>query len=222
MPPESRAAKRVFVTVGGISVVCIILSGVINVISQNKLTHTLDAIDSNVQKLAGPANVQENSSVDEILSAAAAKIIEQQKQIDEIRRGRMISDSAQEKAIKELRVIDPHTAIVQFTPLSNPDGEQLARQIVSILSMAHWQPQPARPGTLDFTGRPSPRGVHFSCNCASENEIPDAINIIFRALQESNIAIWRIFANERNMEPGAIGILVGAKPSDDSASDFVH
>src|SRR5438552_18786948 len=68
MPPESRNAKRGFVVVCALSVVCIISAGVINAISQNKLSYTIETMAANVQKLAAPANVQKDSSVDQILS----------------------------------------------------------------------------------------------------------------------------------------------------------
>jgi hypothetical protein len=163
-----------------------------------------------------------NATPDQILSAAAAKILDQQKQIDELRRGRQINNAAQERVVKELSALAPHAAIVRFVPLSNPDGENLASQLVTVLARAHWQPQPARPSTLDFTGGPSARGIHFFCNCNSEQEVPEAISILSQALKDSDIAIWREFGNDSNMERGSIGILVGAKPSDDTASEFVH
>lgn len=84
MPPESRRTKAGFVAVGAFSVLCIIGAGINNSISQNRLTQTISVMADNVQKLAAPANVQKNSSVDEILAAAAAKLLQQDRQIERL------------------------------------------------------------------------------------------------------------------------------------------
>jgi hypothetical protein len=82
VPPETKKAKVGFVVVGGISVACIISVGILNAISQNRLNSTIQNVAENVQKLAGPAKVTaDHLSVDQILSAAAEKLIEQDKKL---------------------------------------------------------------------------------------------------------------------------------------------
>ena len=81
MPPETVAAKRSFVAVGAVSVICIIAAGILNAVSQDSLKEAIQKMSENVQKLAGPANVQMNLSVDEILAAAASKLREQDTKI---------------------------------------------------------------------------------------------------------------------------------------------
>jgi hypothetical protein len=81
MPPETKRAKRGFVAVGGLSVLCIVAAGVLNAISQDRLKRTLEIVATNVQKLAAPANVRQDLTVDEILAAAASKLREQDAQI---------------------------------------------------------------------------------------------------------------------------------------------
>ena len=84
MPPETPATKRGFVAVGGISVICIIAAGVLNVFSQDRLRDTIETMAGNIQKLAPPANVQKNLSIDEILAAAASKLRDQNAQIQKL------------------------------------------------------------------------------------------------------------------------------------------
>lgn len=84
MPPETSRAKRGFVTLGGFSVICIIAAGILNAISQNRLNGTIVAMASDVRKLAEPAKVDQNLSVEQILAAAASKLLEQQKTIDRL------------------------------------------------------------------------------------------------------------------------------------------
>jgi hypothetical protein len=81
MPPETRAAKRGFVALGGVSVACIILAGALNAVSQDNLNRAIRDMSQNVQKLAEPANVRKDLSVDDILAAAASKLREQDVEI---------------------------------------------------------------------------------------------------------------------------------------------
>ena len=63
------------------SVICIIAAGILNAASQDSLKLTLEMLSQNVQKLAEPANVRKDLSVDDILAAAASKLREQDAQI---------------------------------------------------------------------------------------------------------------------------------------------
>jgi uncharacterized protein YoxC len=84
VPPDTPATRRGFVAVGGISVLCIIAAGVLNARTQDKLQRTIETVSVNVQKLAEPANVRKDLSVDDILAAAASKLREQDAQIKKL------------------------------------------------------------------------------------------------------------------------------------------
>jgi hypothetical protein len=84
MPPESRGAKRGFVVVGGLSVICIVAAGIVNALSQTQLNQTISTMADDVRKLAAPAKVEQNASVDQILGAAAAKLIQQDEEIKKL------------------------------------------------------------------------------------------------------------------------------------------
>ena len=77
MPPETASAKRGFVAAGIVSVLCIIGAGLLNAVSQDKLRTTIDSMAENVKKLAGPANVKSDADTDQVLAAAASKLIQQ-------------------------------------------------------------------------------------------------------------------------------------------------
>ena len=86
MPPETKTAKRGFVALGSLSVVCIFVAGLLNLQSQNRLYNAIDGIADNVRRLAGPANVRESASVDQILAAAATKLNNQDVEIKNLQR----------------------------------------------------------------------------------------------------------------------------------------
>jgi hypothetical protein len=81
MPPEGRNAKRGFVAVGGLSVICIVVAGILNAVSQTELSQTISTMADDVRQLAAPAKVEQNATVDQILSAAAAKLMQQDKEL---------------------------------------------------------------------------------------------------------------------------------------------
>jgi hypothetical protein len=81
MPPETARAKRGFVAVGGLSVICIIGAGLLNGVSQDRLRTTISAMADDVKKLAGPANIKNDATVDQVLAAAASKLIQQGNEI---------------------------------------------------------------------------------------------------------------------------------------------
>jgi hypothetical protein len=85
MPPDTPRAKKGFVAVGAVSVFCIISAGIINAVSQNKLENTLATVVSKIQNLAEVADVQKDTSTDRILSAAASKLQEQNKELEDAR-----------------------------------------------------------------------------------------------------------------------------------------
>jgi hypothetical protein len=84
MPPETPAAKRKFVALGALSVICIVAAGALNAVTQDSLKRTLETVSVNIQKLAEPANVRKDLSVDEILAAAASKLRDQDAQIQKL------------------------------------------------------------------------------------------------------------------------------------------
>ncbi len=84
MPPETSATRRGFVAVGGLSVICIVAAGILNAASQNSLKRTIEMVSANIQKLAAPANVRRDLSVDDILAAAASKLRQQDVQIQQL------------------------------------------------------------------------------------------------------------------------------------------
>lgn len=81
MPPENKAAKRLFVAIGAVSVFCIVVAGILNSISESNLSRTIQSMARNVQALSRTANVGAGASVDQVLSDAATKLIHQDKQI---------------------------------------------------------------------------------------------------------------------------------------------
>lgn len=85
MPPETRRTKFGFVAIGGLSVLCIIAAGIINSISQNRLNNSIETMGRNIKTLAAPANVSNNANVDQILAAAASKLMQQDKDIEHLK-----------------------------------------------------------------------------------------------------------------------------------------
>lgn len=83
-PLETPAAKRGFVALGGVSVVCIIAAGILNASTQDNLRQTLETVSSDIRKLAEPANVRKDLNVDQILAAAASKLRDQDAQIKKL------------------------------------------------------------------------------------------------------------------------------------------
>lgn len=86
MAPETKWARRGFVALGALSVICIIGAGLLNSISQSRLTTTINKMAANVRKLAEPANARRDASVDQILLAATSKLIQQDKEIQHLQR----------------------------------------------------------------------------------------------------------------------------------------
>ena len=84
IPPDTRYTKLGFVALGTVSVVCIIGAGIINSTSQSRLTRIIGTMAENVQKLSGPANIRSSANADQILSAAAEKLIQQDAEIQKL------------------------------------------------------------------------------------------------------------------------------------------
>ena len=85
MPPDTRQTKIGFVLIGAASVLFIIVAGAINMISQNRLSEAIRSLTDDVHKLAYSTNAAPDASVDQILAAAATKLIHQDKEIQDLR-----------------------------------------------------------------------------------------------------------------------------------------
>jgi hypothetical protein len=78
MPPDTWQTRTGFVFVGIIAVGALITAATLNSRSQEQLITTITTMAENVGKLAAPANVDPKSATtDQILSAAAAKLLQQ-------------------------------------------------------------------------------------------------------------------------------------------------
>ena len=85
MPPETTWAKRGFVALGILGAICIIFSAILNSNSQEELKGTITKMAGDVAKLATPAKVDPTLTPDQILGAAAAKLIEQNREIEKLK-----------------------------------------------------------------------------------------------------------------------------------------
>ena len=166
-----------------------------------------------------------NASVDQILSAAASKIIQQQEQIDGLlkqQQWRTLSKLTADVLLDQLRQLGPHSAIISYVP-SDAEAESFARFLNNIFINAGWVPRPIRPSTLDLTGAPSPVGIQMFCRCISLSGIPVVVGSVIQALKADKIAIWRHVGKDDALPDNqSITILVGHKPQDDSGDDFIH
>ena len=93
VPPDSPWTKRGFVAVGVLGAACVVVAGFLNSSSQDRfiaaqdtLTGTINKMAENVAKLAGPASADPGLSPDQILAAAAAKLIQQDKEIARLKK----------------------------------------------------------------------------------------------------------------------------------------
>jgi hypothetical protein len=107
-PPDSQATKRGFVALGGLGVVCIVAAGILNSFSQDRLSGTIAKMATDVAKLAAPASVDPKLTPDQILSAAAAKLIEQQDRITKLEAQQREDHSAKRMIRDLLTRVDSH------------------------------------------------------------------------------------------------------------------
>ena len=81
MRSDSRGHRLWHTVIGIAGMAALVVATVLNSSMQTQYADALNRLATSVQKLAGPAKAEANSTVDQILAAAASKLIQQDKEI---------------------------------------------------------------------------------------------------------------------------------------------
>jgi hypothetical protein len=144
-PPSNLEQKVAFVFVGGVGILALIGSTILNASSQNDLLQQVSGLRTDIQGLAKLSEVSPNAGTDQILAAAAAKLIEQDRKIRELQDRRL----SPEQMAKMTAVARPLCPQFRKIPVTAANGNQEAQAFA-----------------LDFVG------VFKRAGCASNLELP--------------------------------------------------
>ena len=135
-PPSSLEQKVAFAFIGGIGVLALIGSNILSVSSQNDMLKQVSGLRTDIQRLANLSEVSPNAGTDQILAAAAAKLIDQDRKIRELQPRRLLPDQIG-KMVAAARPLCPQLKKVPVTAaIGNQEAQALASDFVKMFGNA--------------------------------------------------------------------------------------
>lgn len=218
IPPATPRAKRIWI-------VAIVILGLLasagTVWQQSVSDAKQKEADNKTEKFLGEIDQikalipsKSNSTPDEILSAAATKILEQDKRIADLEKktaDRTMPEQLTSDILKVLRNAGVHTASIGYDG-NGDDAEQVrfSEKIRRIFVDAGWQPPPVG-GRIDLT-RPALIGVHFYVK--DPTHPPSYFVELFNLFDKAGMVAERVLNYAQYLPDNeSITIIAGHKPN---------